>query len=517
MRKHRWYEWLFLSLFVALSVFIIVEGSMNGSSSDSQSKTFAFFFDYGPRQATIVEPTSFTLEGPNELEIHHQATLKPIFTPENTSDTRITYTLEGDSDAITLSGNTITGAKEGNVTIKATSVALPSLSATLDISVIKEKITSLSSSLDTDTSLVLGMTSKMNLESNVTSLSLDDITFVSSDPSIARIDEEGLIRTLRLGSTSLTAYSKEDTSIHTEPITLHVIEGDFRAITSIAPDTNSFYAKDTFSFTPIFNTGASDTRYEVISNDENLNVTNGTILSSSKPGVYSYTLQSINNEDITYTGSIEVKEVKASSITFGETSLQYGKTVLLPYSLVPEVEGKKVTNPKCSFSVSDESIAKADSNGYVMGLKKGAVDIKVTWLEDPSITATVHIAVTSLASADFDQINHLVRKIIGHFSLFLVTGLFGALSLFFFLFKGRERKALYTSLSFTLLLVYGFLLAVLSEIAQIFAGNRGPSWNDVGIDFSGYASAVVIFLIIYLAITFSKAKKKKIENEPKAS
>ena len=209
--------------------------------------------------------------------------------------------------------------------------------------------------------------------------------------------------------------------------------------------------------------------------------------------------------------------MKASSIVFGETSLQYGKAVLLPYSLVPKVEGKKVTNPKCSFSVSDESIAKADSNGYVIGLKKGAVDIKVTWLEDSSITATVHIAVTSLASADFDQINHLVRKIIGHFSLFLVTGLFGALSLFFFLFKGKERKALYASLSFTLLLVYGFLLAVLSEIAQIFAGNRGPSWDDVGIDFSGYASAVVIFLIIYLAITFSKAKKKKIENELKTS
>lgn len=113
-----------------------------------------------------------------------------------------------------------------------------------------------------------------------------------------------------------------------------------------------------------------------------------------------------------------------------------------------------------------------------------------------------------MTPAEFNNIHTLIRKLIGHFSLFLVTGLFGALVLRSFVLQKKEKNSLKKILpSFFVLMVYGLLLAVLSEGIQISAGNRGPSWNDVGIDFEEYVLPILILLAVILIRTFRKKTK----------
>ena len=52
-----------------------------------------------------------------------------------------------------------------------------------------------------------------------------------------------------------------------------------------------------------------------------------------------------------------------------------------------------------------------------------------------------------------------------------------------------------------------FILASSSEIIQIFAGNRGPSFKDVGIDMLGASIPFLIILVIDMIIYLHKTKK----------
>ena len=155
----------------------------------------------------------------------------------------------------------------------------------------------------------------------------------------------------------------------------------------------------------------------------------------------------------------------------------------------------------------DESIATIDASGYVLGLKKGTINISVTWKKDPTVKGSSTIAITSMDAEKYDSLNGIIRKLIGHFGAFLVTGVFGILTAYFFFFKGKMKY-----ISLAIFLVYGLLLAILSEVLQIFAGSRTPAWSDVGIDFSGYAIGAIVTFGILLLI-YVKTKRKEISTQ----
>ena len=88
----------------------------------------------------------------------------------------------------------------------------------------------------------------------------------------------------------------------------------------------------------------------------------------------------------------------------------------------------------------------------------------------------------------------VIRKLVGHFSLFLVDGVFVYLSLYYWL---KEKKDMITLLLFTL--IFGLLLASLSEFIQSFVPGRSGELLDVLIDYGGYLLGTgITYLITYL-------------------
>lgn len=133
--------------------------------------------------------------------------------------------------------------------------------------------------------------------------------------------------------------------------------------------------------------------------------------------------------------------------------------------------------------------------------KEGKVNLTINWKKDSSISITQEIEFVVPNGTIWNKLNRFARKIIGHFSLFLVTGVFGILTLISY----REKiKYLYALLINS---CYGFLLGGISELLQLIPEGRACQFKDVLIDTLGYFIGTCIVLLILVIIKKCKSKK----------
>ena len=104
--------------------------------------------------------------------------------------------------------------------------------------------------------------------------------------------------------------------------------------------------------------------------------------------------------------------------------------------------------------------------------------------------------------SDVDTFRYVFRKLVGHFLLFGLSGLFTSLSLVFNHYLMNKFK--WKNMLFCLSL--GIIVAVISELIQAFVPGRYGTFTDVFIDLAGYIGfAGITYLIYYLV----KRKSKK--------
>lgn len=144
-----------------------------------------------------------------------------------------------------------------------------------------------------------------------------------------------------------------------------------------------------------------------------------------------------------------------------------------------------------------------DENGVFTSDKSGKVTVRATYVGRPDLTVEKTITVSV-----FDTFHTLIRKGLGHFSLFLVLG-FGLFSTFFLLIKPRWA-------SLPLSLLSAFVVAGFSEMFQlpVFTSGRYATWHDVAIDYLGALSGIGIAIIVALVVglIWFKAKPESFKN-----
>ena len=110
---------------------------------------------------------------------------------------------------------------------------------------------------------------------------------------------------------------------------------------------------------------------------------------------------------------------------------------------------------------------------------------------------------------NFDRFALDLRKAVGHFGLFALSGGFSSWALYLFL---KDTKVGYFAWQSLMTLGFGFVLAMISEFVQIFVEGRTGAWTDVGIDFSGY---FIGFSLVFLILLLRKSKIFLMENYAK--
>lgn len=221
-----------------------------------------------------------------------------------------------------------------------------------------------------------------------------------------------------------------------------------------------------------------------------------THLHAYKPGTATITYFSIYDNTITATLHITVPDVvDGLTVVAPDRCVKGGKIDLTAYT-----GGNVTKNVKWEVVKGEGSI---DENGVFTSDKSGKVTVRATYVGRPDLTVEKTITVSV-----FDTFHTLIRKGLGHFSLFLVLG-FGLFGTFFLLIKPRWA-------SLPLSLLSAFVVAGISEMFQlpVFTSGRYATWHDVAIDFLGALSGIGIAVIAVSIVGFVwfKAKPESFKN-----
>lgn len=236
----------------------------------------------------------------------------------------------------------------------------------------------------------------------------------------------------------------------------------------------------------------------IISKSSDPNVVNAstTHLHAYKPGTATITYFSIYDNTITATLHVTVPDVvDGLTVVAPDRCVKGGKIDLTAYT-----GGNVTKNVKWEVVKGEGSI---DENGVFTSDKSGKVTVRATYVGRPDLTVEKTITVSV-----FDTFHTLIRKGLGHFSLFLVLG-FGLFGTFFLLIKPRW-------VSLPLSLLSAFVVAGISEMFQlpVFTSGRYATWQDVAIDFLGALSGIGIAVVAVSIVGFVwfKAKPESFKN-----
>ena len=106
--------------------------------------------------------------------------------------------------------------------------------------------------------------------------------------------------------------------------------------------------------------------------------------------------------------------------------------------------------------------------------------------------------------SNIESFTIIIRKLVGQFGLFFVDGIFTFLALYFSPIKIQKIILLYV-----ISLIFGLLIASLTEIIQSFKDGRSGQVSDVLIDFAGYLIGSFILFFIFFLINHKETKIDK--------
>lgn len=219
-------------------------------------------------------------------------------------------------------------------------------------------------------------------------------------------------------------------------------------------------------------------------------------LHAYKPGTATITYTSLYDKNIKATLHVTVPDVvDGLTVVAPDRCVKGGKIDLNAYT-----GGNVTKNVKWEVVKGEGSI---DKNGVFTSDKSGKVTVRASYVGRPDLTVEKTITVSV-----FDTFHTLIRKGLGHFSLFLVLG-FGLFGTFFLLIKPRW-------VSLPLSLLSAFVVAGISEMFQlpVFTSGRYATWQDVAIDFLGALSGIGIAVVAVsiVGLIWFKAKPESFKN-----
>ena len=132
------------------------------------------------------------------------------------------------------------------------------------------------------------------------------------------------------------------------------------------------------------------------------------------------------------------------------------------------------------------------------------------WVVEPAKTIINSIKENTINETNIDNFSSFIRKFVGHFSLFMVSGFLTTLSIKFIYYDRRLKFFGFIIIS----CISGLFLAILTEFIQIFVPGRSGQISDVAIDFLGYLLVLLIIgLIVYIRMKKSSTLKNEIEKD----
>ncbi|MGD9604920.1 MAG: Ig-like domain-containing protein [Bacilli bacterium] len=173
------------------------------------SKTDIVGYTYLTVVLAPIEVTAISISGPNEVHIDETIKLNYLLTPE-TATTEVTWSVDNQELATIDENGRITGIAEGLVNVTATTSN--QISNTYQVNILARSGTPESISILGRSEIEVGKTAQLIILATPVG-SLNDVTWESSNPEVASIDQNGLVTAISEGTTNIAAISSLDNLI----------------------------------------------------------------------------------------------------------------------------------------------------------------------------------------------------------------------------------------------------------------------------------------------------------------
>ena len=333
-----------------------------------------------------VAVTSVSLnQATTEMLVGETVRLSATVTPANATDRTVTWASSKQSVATVSNDGVVTAVAEGSSTITASAGGK---SATCTVVVSKKTIPVTSVTLD-KSSLTLeeGQTTTLVATVSPAEATDTDVTWKSSNPEVAPVDENGTVQALSEGQAVITASAGGKSATCTVTVSKKTVP-----VTSVTLDRSSLTLEKGQAATLVATVSPEDatdkdvkwksTNPEVAPVDEN-----GTVQALSEGQVV--ITASAGGKSATCTVTVTKKTVPVTSVTLDKSSLtlEEGQTT----TLVATVNPADATDKDVKWKSTNPEVASVDENGTVQALSEGQAVITAS-AGGKSATCTVTVS-----------------------------------------------------------------------------------------------------------------------------
>ncbi len=345
-----------------------------------------------------INPNGITIDRKElSLGIGETGTLIATVTPENASDKTVVWTSSDPSVAQVSSDGVVTAIAEGTVTITASTVN--GLTDTCTVTIHSEIIDAVSISLS-QSELLMREGYTAELIAIITPVETTDktVTWSSSDPTVATVDNNGIVTAIKQGVAIITASTANDKEAYCKVTVVPVII----AVEGIEVSPTKLNLKEGSTYTLIANIipeSATDGSLTwKSSNKDIVTVSETGVVTAISVGTAMVYVSSSNGLTAACTVTVEPAIIPVDAISLSNTKLLMREG----YSteLIAIVHPDNATDKRVTWASDNEEIATVDDNGKVTANTaivnshlKGQAIISATSVFNPKIKAECVVTV----------------------------------------------------------------------------------------------------------------------------
>ena len=346
----------------------------------------------------VIKVTKISLSASTLLtKVGRTEKITATVTPTNADNRAVTWSSSAPTVASVDQSGNIIAKSVGNATITVKAKDDSGVTATCWVNVTDIKVTGITLS-KTTLNIKTGATEQLTAKVQPTDATNSKVTWISNEPTVAEVDQTGMITAKKEGSAVITVTA-QDGSGKTATCQVNVTDIKVSGITlsasTLAMQTEDVKQLSVTNITPANATNKA-LKWEskntwVATVDESGNVT------AKNPGEATITVTAADNGGAQATCKVTVTErtapvIKVTQIQLSQTraSLNEGKELQLTATVLPA----NATNQSLTWSSSVEGVATVDSTGKVTAIKAGTTVITATAKDDSGISASCTVQVT---------------------------------------------------------------------------------------------------------------------------
>ena len=333
-----------------------------------------------------------------------------LVTPLDATYKALTYT-SSDSSIISIDENgLITALKEGNVTITVTSKGGVKKEVSFNVLIPVNEI-----STDISERYQIERGSTFDLSAHITVLpdnaSNKEVEYLSSDSSVATVDESGLITTLAKGNFSITVTSKDSNSIYKTIDFISYVRVKSIDISSLEGNT-TIYDKGTLDLSNLVKVMPADATNTNLtfesSNSDIITVSESGLVKALSSGKTLITITASDNVSVSLEFESYIKVISID-VSLDKTKIEKGSTLDLA-SLIT-VSPADATNKTLTYTSSDSSVISVDDKGLISGLAQGMATIIIHQADiEKEITLDCVVSVTGIEKINESTLSSRIEK-----------------------------------------------------------------------------------------------------------